>query len=212
MRDKSEHYVYPLWAQWGEGKGNELTIAYKRLLREVEKVQPSCELSTAEVAARQQVIHLETFLSLSVPSRVEAIILSRGREEGRKEGWKGSWLLARTPFSATLSLRQEVWHRAKTTDRDRLPIDTRQRWRMHAMQYALRLREVGTSWEAPCARLTRFCPTSFLLIFLSVHGDGRRARVNAVAVGFITKRCAFGLAKHGHAAALGRGATSFQRW
>ena len=34
------------------------------------------------VARQQQVIHLETFLSLSVPSRVEAIILSRGGRRG----------------------------------------------------------------------------------------------------------------------------------
>ena len=52
------------------------------------------------MAARQQVIHLETFLSLSVPSRVEAIILSRGgRERGasRDGGALGSWQ-GRTPF------------------------------------------------------------------------------------------------------------------
>ena len=38
------------------------------------------------MARQQQVIHLETFLSLSVPSRVEAIILSRGRKDGRTDG------------------------------------------------------------------------------------------------------------------------------
>ena len=90
-------------------EGNELTIASKRLAdRRKRDCNPRGDFVGREkVAARQQVIHLETFLSLSVPSRVEAIILSRGG----KEGWRGSWLLAREdplPFPATLSLRQEV--------------------------------------------------------------------------------------------------------
>ena len=99
-----------------EGKeGNELTIASKRLAdRRKRDCNPRVDFVGREkVAARQQVIHLETFLSLSVPSRVEAIILSRGggKREGGEQGWRGSWLLARKdplPFSATLSLRQEV--------------------------------------------------------------------------------------------------------
>ena len=86
-----------------EGKeGNELTIASKRLAdRRKRDCNPRVDFVGREkVAARQQVIHLETFLSLSVPSRVEAIILSRGgRERGasRDGGALGSWQ-GRPPF------------------------------------------------------------------------------------------------------------------
>ena len=74
-------------------EGNELTIASKRLAdRRKRDCNPRGDFVGREkVAARQQVIHLETFLSLSVPSRVEAIILSRGgkREGGRGAGMEG---------------------------------------------------------------------------------------------------------------------------
>ena len=67
-----------------EKEGNELTIASKRLAdRRKRDCNPRVDFVGREkVAARQQVIHLETFLSLSVPSRVEAIILSRGGRRG----------------------------------------------------------------------------------------------------------------------------------
>ena len=75
-----------------EGKeGNELTIASKRLAdRRKRDCNPRVDFVGREkVAARQQVIHLETFLSLSVPSRVEAIILSRGERGRERAGMEG---------------------------------------------------------------------------------------------------------------------------